>query len=240
MYYIWVLALPAWLFPEADEPIATDRPDFTESASTVPLGRWQLESGGTFERGTRGRSSSGPEMLLRYGHASEWELRIGAPSFSSIRDGSTRSQGWGDVSVGVKRSFRPGANGVNAAVILATFLPTGEGEFGANRAEPEAKFCVAKDLDARTTLSGMAAIAWPADGPPVWQGTLSLGSALSEHSGIFVEYAGSFVRRAAPEHVWHAGYVFQGSRDDQWDVHFGAAFQSAPRRFFGIGYAVRR
>jgi len=31
---------PAW----ADDPIATDRPDFVESSQTVGLGRWQIET----------------------------------------------------------------------------------------------------------------------------------------------------------------------------------------------------
>ncbi|MFY8124197.1 MAG: hypothetical protein ACOVKB_08160, partial [Silanimonas sp.] len=33
-------ASPAW----ADDPIATDRPDFVESSQTVGLGRWQIET----------------------------------------------------------------------------------------------------------------------------------------------------------------------------------------------------
>jgi hypothetical protein len=34
--------------PGLDEPLASDRPDFTESSSTVGRGIWQLESGYTF------------------------------------------------------------------------------------------------------------------------------------------------------------------------------------------------
>jgi hypothetical protein len=42
--------------PGPQDPIVTDRPDFTESAETVPAGRTQVEGGVTFRRNGRTRS----------------------------------------------------------------------------------------------------------------------------------------------------------------------------------------
>src|SRR4029079_12127360 len=54
-----------------DEPLETDRPDFTESATTVGKGVCQLETGYTFTSdnsgGVRTANHSFPEALLRVG-----------------------------------------------------------------------------------------------------------------------------------------------------------------------------
>ena len=66
---------------EEEQPLATDRPDFTEASSTVGRGRAQLEFGYTYscddEDGVRVRAHSFPETLLRVGMLAEWfEFRI--------------------------------------------------------------------------------------------------------------------------------------------------------------------
>ncbi|GIW95826.1 MAG: hypothetical protein KatS3mg110_3867 [Pirellulaceae bacterium] len=62
------------------EPIATDRPDFTEASSTVPRGRVQFETGYTFtydvEDGVIHRAHTAPELLVRYGFSDDIEFRL--------------------------------------------------------------------------------------------------------------------------------------------------------------------
>ena len=47
------LAGPPALLGQADTPLSTDRPDFTEGPSPVAAGRFQLEAGYTFTREDR-------------------------------------------------------------------------------------------------------------------------------------------------------------------------------------------
>src|SRR5215211_357483 len=55
--------------PGRDEPLASDRPDFTEASTTVGRGVTQLEMGYTFFRDSDGqsrrRAHSFPELLAR-------------------------------------------------------------------------------------------------------------------------------------------------------------------------------
>ena len=64
-----------------NQPLVTDRPDFTESTDAVPYGLFQLEVGYTFthdrESGVRNQTHTSPELLLRAGLAQDFELRIG-------------------------------------------------------------------------------------------------------------------------------------------------------------------
>ena len=67
--------------PNLDEPLVTDRPDFTEASSTVGLGVAQLEFGYTYSFDNDGTDQttghSIGEPLLRYGILANWfELRI--------------------------------------------------------------------------------------------------------------------------------------------------------------------
>src|SRR5918995_1889969 len=68
---------PGW-----DEPLASDRPDFTEASVTVGRGVRQLEMGYTYiyddDGVTRTSAHSFPEFLLRVGVWADWlELRAG-------------------------------------------------------------------------------------------------------------------------------------------------------------------
>src|SRR5437870_3062683 len=83
-----LLLTAAWLSTGAiasgaEEPeLVTDRPDFTESSLVVPRGRLQIEGGFSYTRGNSGeRAWNLPEMLLRLGVASRWELRLEAPQY---------------------------------------------------------------------------------------------------------------------------------------------------------------
>ena len=61
-------------------PIDTDRPDFTDGTHTVARGRWQFETGYTYQQARgidAGHTHSLPEALLRVGVWSQVELRIG-------------------------------------------------------------------------------------------------------------------------------------------------------------------
>src|SRR5262249_17931745 len=71
-----------WFFPEPAPltgPIATDRPGFSDTASLVPRGHFQIESGYTFsydrEGSTRTINHTMPEIALRTGLTDWLEFR---------------------------------------------------------------------------------------------------------------------------------------------------------------------
>lgn len=75
-----------------DDPLVTDRPDFTEASSTVGKGRIQLEAGYTYVRDRSGGATTNghsyPEALLRVGVLADWlEFRVGQ-NFGNTRTGA--------------------------------------------------------------------------------------------------------------------------------------------------------
>jgi len=224
-------------------PIITDRPDFTESSVVVPPGSVQVEAGLTYSSARPTVAFGAPELLVRYSLSPLVEARFGLPNHETVRGGGQTTSGWTDSSIGVKIQLGPTPDGTDMALILATFLPTGSDGFGSRVWEPEFKFCASRELSPGVSLSAMLAGSAPDNGNHrlgSWQTTLSLGRSLTDNSGIFLEYAGNFMVRNQPQHIFHAGFVYQPCATSQWDIHFGFDIADARRNaFVGLGYSVR-
>ncbi|RYG25045.1 transporter [bacterium] len=230
-------AVPAFAQEKAKptEPIATDRPDFTESALVVPY-RWlQIESGLTYATGRRYRSLGGPETLLRYGIRRKTEIRAALPDYNDVRVRGRTMRGFGDAYLGAKFELGPLWGGTDLSLIPAVFLPSGSREFSSGAIDPEVKLCLSRELGGPWSLSAMEYIAFPTiDGRHVttFQQTVSLGRDLGRGFAVFAEYAGTFSHEATANHLFHTGVTYRPSRDSQFDVHGGNSFVAA-------GYSVR-
>lgn len=133
----------------SEEAIATDRPDFVESADVVGKGRFQLETGFGWERavdspGIKRRSTSTP-TLLRFGVSDSIELRLETDGYSRARlddaatSAVTRESGFADLSLGVKWHMQDGdeATGRPAiAWLLHVELDSGSRAFRGNGIRP--------------------------------------------------------------------------------------------------------
>ena len=101
--------------PDRDEPLVTDRPDFTEASSTVGLGVAQLEIGYTYSFDQTSTNSvenhSYGEPLLRIGMFAEWfELRVGwnyANEITTTAGVQSVVAGSEDLYLGVKIALTP-------------------------------------------------------------------------------------------------------------------------------------
>jgi hypothetical protein len=99
---VLTLAFPVVSSAQEADPMITDRPDFTESASTVSPGRFQFEIGYTFTRaGQEDRHNFG-ELLARVGILTWLEGRLGLNSFSQLRAPGADREGLEDLTISAK------------------------------------------------------------------------------------------------------------------------------------------
>ena len=87
--------------------LVTDRPDRTESATVVPRGLLQVETGYLFARDGGVDGHAAPGTLLRIGFGGRTEIRLG---HAGLLGGEGR-RGAGDSELGAKVNLIPQADG---------------------------------------------------------------------------------------------------------------------------------
>lgn len=246
--------------PEAVPELVTDRPDQTESATVVPPGLVQLETGALWTRDDQGRLSvdttEAPGTLLRIGLVPKVELRLGwAGDVEEEAEISGRDigevSGLGDAEVGAKvhlareRGRRP-----RTALLVGVSVPVGDDEVSSERFDPSFRFAFAHTLTERISLGYNVGMAWSSEltAPEeretfsFGQYTAALGFGLSERWGAFVEVFGD-VPVDAPggtESSVDGGFTFLVREHLQLDVSAGVGLsESAPDEFLGLGLSVR-
>lgn len=223
--------------------IITDRPDFTESAATVPEGLGQLELGVTAERFDGETFWTAGEALFRLGLSERWELRLTAPSHLS----GPGPDGFGDGGIGAKLLIADEPRGARpaTAVIVATSVPSGEAPFRSDAWQPEAKLCLSWDLGSGLGLAANLNVARPEDDGQRFDqvsGSLSLGVELAPRLGAFFEWFGysAEVAEGDPTNYVNGGLTYRVTNDFQLDARIGRGLDSDTADFFaGLGAAIR-
>lgn len=132
--------------------IVTDRPHLAEAASTVGLGRVQVETGYTFysdsSAGTTTQLHSYPETLVRAGLFQEWfEFRIQYNAFSEsvgVPAGTSFLQGSDDLYLGAKVALAAQAGILPELTIFPQMkVPTGSPAYSADEVLPGMNFVYA-------------------------------------------------------------------------------------------------
>lgn len=243
------LAVPMSLC-SAQEPIETDRPDFTETARTVPAGRIQIEGGYTFARIGEDEEQAVGELLIRIATGARTELRVNAGSYALLRGPGGRASGFEDIAIGFKVELRDASRAFglglpDLALVAETTLPTGASAFGENETQPEVKLALAWDLSPRVSLGSNLNFAWPSEEGERYTepaGSLTVGFSLAERTGAYLELFGFAPSgRARPNSSYaDGGLTYLVNDDFQLDARVGAGLSGArPDYFFGVGASRR-
>jgi len=232
VFGVIILAFGMAVVGSAKDPLVTDRPDFTESSSTVGSGVLQLEGGITFAdfRGGTNVTTVG-EILARWGVAKKLELRFVLPAYSReswVRGGDS---GFLDSGIGLKYELAQGRGdgfigGMEASLIASTTMPTGTSDFASSSWQPAAVFVASWELGPNVGIGSNVGVARPADEEnrytTLW-GSVALGVGLTEAASIFVEIYG-FNReenRGPSTATFQVGFVYLVSPDLQLDARAG-------------------
>ena len=242
-----------------DEPLIGDRPDFTESSTTVGLGVKQVEMGYTYTFDNDGVSQaishSYPEMLWRVGVYAEWlELRI-AYNFGDVLERSQRTEttnssaGGEDLYLGFKIALTP-QDGVlpETALVLQTTLPTGDDVFSAGSANPGFNYIYSWALDNDWSLAGQTqwnrAIDDQTSRPySEFSQSLAIGKSFSDKFGGYYEWF-CFIPDGADsapvEHYMDGGFTYLIHNNLQLDFRVGFGLNEKSDDYFaGTGLIFR-
>jgi len=242
----------------AEEAIATDRPDFVESAQVVGRGKLQFETGLSYEKnslnGINSRSFSTP-TLLRFGVADTWEFRVETDGFMQNRQSdplgaSQTLRGFADTSLGIKWQMQDGdeAKGTPALAWLAhADLASGATNFRGQGVRPSLRLVAEWELPGDTSVGIMPGLMWNTndEGKRYTMGIMAITVSTDLGKGWrgFVEVAGQqLTSKANGGNVvtFDTGVSYLINNDTQIDFAISKGISKAAANLqAGIGLSLR-
>lgn len=242
--------------PGLDDPLVSDRPDFTEASSTVGRGRVQLEMGYTyFHDSAAGQSNSAhsfPEMLWRVGMFAEWfEFRIAynhgaqVARVAGLPDDVIR--GSQDLYLGIKLGLTPQQGWLpEMALVPQMLVPTGDPEFSSEKTLPGLNWLYGWEINEFLSLAGSTQWNQAVDGTEQYSSfaqSVTIGYTLTEKLGGYTEWFGIMPHDAndiLPEYYFNGGFTYSFTNDLQADIRAGAGLNdNAADYFIGSGLVKR-
>ena len=244
--------------PDLDEPLVTDRPDFTEASVTVGYGVVQIESGYTYtydgDRSGSTRSHSYPETLVRIGMLADWfEFRTDwnyvEERTHEFGGPNSRVEGAEDLGLGCKIGLTPQECILpETALILQMTVPTGAGRLTADEVLPGFNFLYGWEINddwstAGSTQLNRAIDDATGDAYVEFAQSWTVGRSLADRIGSYTEWfviVPSSADTNPTEHYLNGGFTVLVSDDVQWDIRAGAGLNGAADDYFvGTGLSVR-
>lgn len=242
--------------PNLEEPLATDRPDFTEASVTVGRGVAQIETGYTYfydsEDGVSERTQSFGEPLLRYGIFADWlELRVALfPVQQRIRSNgeSNTTAGTEDLYLGMKFALTPQEKWLpEMAIVPQMTVPTGSNNFTSDETLPGVNWLYGWDINDKLSTGGSTQVNRSIDETGIdyaeWAQSWTVGYSLAENVGAYAEWFAIIPNdadTALTEHYFDCGLTYLVNNDVQLDVRAGWGLNDAAQDFFvGTGLSIR-
>lgn len=242
--------------PSMDEPLTSDRPDFTEASCTVGRGVTQIEMGYTYFRdedsGSGLSAHSYPELLLRQGFLADWlELRVGwtynnqSDAFNPL---TGSAHGSDDLYLGLKLGLTPQQGWLPEMSLMPQMTVPVGGPFSAGEVLPGVNWLYGWEVSDFISTGGSTQYNLSVDGlTNDIHGELAqswtIGYSLAENLGAYTEWfvlvpAGADSART--EHYFDAGFTWNWSNNLQFDIRAGKGVSSASTDYFtGTGAVVR-
>ncbi len=232
-----------------EDPIAPERPGFTNGTDTVPVGRVQFEFGYAFNSAPNSREHRvGDGAQVRFPFTDRFEGRIGLPAYSWARDRAAgeRMSGLNDASVSLKYRLADDApNHPSVAVIGGATLRTGVASFREDAVQPlfalEANQIVGDNfsLTADVVYNGIRSSGLRYD---EWAGGLCANYSLTPTIGAFLEgyRISDSVSGGTHANYVDGGFTYLIGANTQLDLSAGVGAEKSVRREYFIGAGVSR
>ncbi len=231
--------------------MVTDRPDATESASTVPIGSLQIETGAyysSFEENSIKEEVIGfNTTLLRYGLLDNLELRLGwsfeegRPSVNGMELNNVTS-GFTPLLAGMKVNITKEKGLLPEIGLLGhIFLPfTASTDYRPETTAVDFRLSLAHTLSEKSSIGYNIGAQWGNDSPEAaYIYTLSYGYSIAKAFGAYVEVYGDLPEDSKANHFWDAGLTFSIKNNLQLDATLGSSITKGQDILLSAGVSYR-
>lgn len=225
--YIFTLTIALFSYMATAQSIITDRPDQTESSSTIAKGGLQIETGILY--GTAKDDLFSEEVLLvptvlwRYGITDGIELRL-LTEFASVKDKLTsqKASGLTDLQVGTKfQILKKEDIKTEIAFVSHLIIPTAKDELTLDGIGTINKLSIAHDIGETFGLGYNIGYDYYDFGSGNLTYSLAFGISLSENAGLYLEPYGALVEFENHEANFDAGFTYLLKDNLQLDLSAG-------------------
>lgn len=225
------------------EPIATDRPDQTETPEIVPKGMFQMETGFSFEKaGKNAENFVVPSSLLKYGFNGNFEFRVIA-EFTVDETGGQKISGISPILVGFKAVIceEKGILPKTSFIAHLSIPDLASTDLKTEYYAPQFRFTMQHTLSDKINLGYNLGAEWDGETPePTFIYTLTTGFELSEKTGCFVEVYGFAPQKDKADHRFDGGFTYLISNNLMVDASGGFGItENAPDYFAAVGFSFR-
>ncbi len=245
--------LPQLIIGQDTKPdLVTDRPDQTESSSTVPLKSFQIETGFIMEMNKSAffnkTSYAYNTTLLRYGLLENLELRLGVEFLgdkitNKLYDETYSLSGFSPLYTGFKLKITE-EDGLRPEIAFlgGLVLPfTAGNEYKPDYSAANIRFAFSHTLSERLSIGYNLGAEW--DGETAIPGyfySLVTGIGISDKLGGFIESYGLIRENGYNEHMLDAGLTYLVMRNFQLDISGGIGInKNATDSFISFGFSYR-
>ena len=233
-----ILLLLTFVLSKSFAQINTDRPDQTESSSTVPNGAFQLESGIllSYEESPveKKRQFLLPTNLLRFGITNWFELRL-VNQVELLKLNNDEFEGFSDIEVGTKIQLLKKEN-INAEIALLSHLiiPTGSNFISNEKFGNINKLCVSHEINKILGISYNLGYNYFGSGIGDLTYSLALGVCINDKAGVYIESYGELINMNKFITNFDAGFTYLIKDNLQFDLSFGLGINQK-MNYFSIG-----
>jgi len=225
------------------QSIITDRPDQTESSSTILKESLQIESGMLFGSVKDDFFSEeillAPSVLWRYGITNKIELRL-LTEFASVKDKLSNNtvSGVSDLQIGAKiQLLKKEDTNTEIAFLSHVIVPTAKDELSLN------EFGVINKLAVSHTLSDIIGLGYNigydyfGSGNGNFTYSLALGFGISGKIGFYIESFGEIAEFKDHLSNFDTGLTYLLKENSQLDVSFGVGLNHK-MNYVSLGYSL--
>lgn len=246
-----ILNIPLFVFAQQEEnslgALITDRPDATESPTTIPVGYIQVETGAFYEsfekNNIKNETFTFNTTLVRLGVLNNLELRLGW-DFVETKTNTTENilSGFNPLLLGAKISISEEKGAFPEIGFLGhLYLPfTAATDYKPETTGVDFRFSFAHTLNENSSLSYNLGAQWGDDSSEAaYVYTLAYGLGITEKIGVYAELYGDLPENNKANHLWDAGFTYLISDNVQLDATVGSSITDGQDILLSGGVSFR-
>ena len=225
------------------QTIITDRPDQTESSSTIPKGSLQIEAG--FLTGSAKddliseRQILAPTVLFRYGITQGFELRA-LTQFESIKNKLSNEtyEGISDLEIGTKiQLFKKESSTTEVAFLTHVILPTASKQLTNDKFGSISKLSISHSVSESIGVGYNIGYDYFGYGNGNLTYSLAIGIMITDAFGLYLEPYGAFLDIEKHKASFDGGLTYLLQDNLQLDVSYGTGLNHT-LNYFAVGCSI--